>query len=146
MVTQRYVKLSPTLSDWCQNTLKAPQKNAEQLQREKMDGMVENTHFQESLGFLSREAAGRGQRVWEVKKKKLENSTTRVKQVVNHKKSQLKRSMTKTVLERTNLPALFRDYVDHGNLGLDKKNGSENGDHLDYESEVDSKKLIHAVT
>ena len=54
--------------------------------------------------------------------------------------------MTKTVLERTNLPALFRDYVDDGNLGLDKKNGSENGDHLDYESEVDSKKLIHAVT
>lgn len=44
--------------------------------------------------------------------------------------------MTETGLERINLPALFRDYMDDGNLGLDKKNGSENGDHLDYETKL----------
>lgn len=42
------------------------------------------------------------------------------------------------------MPALFRDYMNDGNLGLDKKSGSENRDHLD-ESKVDLKKLIHAV-
>lgn len=42
-------------------TLKASQKNVEQLQRERTDGVVENTHLQESLELLSQEAAGRKQ-------------------------------------------------------------------------------------
>lgn len=36
------------------------------------------------------------------------------------------------------MPAYLREaHRNDGNLGLDKKNGSENGNHLDYESEVD---------
>lgn len=49
--------------------LKAFQKNVEQLQRERMDGVVENTHLQENLELLTQEAAGQKQRVWEQKEK-----------------------------------------------------------------------------
>jgi len=50
-------------------TLKASWKNVKQLQRKRMDGMVENTYLQESLELLSQEAAGWKQRAWEQKGK-----------------------------------------------------------------------------
>ena len=54
--------------------------------------------------------------------------------------------MTKTVQEMVNLPSLFgENHMNDDNLGLDKKTGSENGDHPDSESEVTLKKLIDAV-
>lgn len=57
-------------SEWLvPKPLKASQKNVEQLQRKRMDGMVENTYLQESLELLSQEAAGWKQRAWEQKGK-----------------------------------------------------------------------------
>lgn len=120
--------------------LKAPEKDGEQLQKTTTNDLNGNTHSPASPLVLCQDVSRWKERAQEKEKEKerLEQSNTRMQQILKDKVSQTL-SVVADLLQTIPLPDLLGDQVDDRNGEVQQKREAGKGEHPVHGSEVDRK-------